>query len=304
MKLFSRFLPGSGWLQKKLKINAFKPKETKFFRDIVLKTIQHRRKTGQRANDLIDLMLDCMKPSNDENEDSLDMFQEDTKLIHKKKHAELEEDMVVANCLLFLVAGYDTTGMNLAFLVYYLSKHQEIQAKLQVEIDQAYLEHDGKIPDYNAIQELPYLDMCVMETLRMTAGSALLRACTKDYTFPNTNITVRKDDLVLIPGPGIHKDEKYYSDPDTFNPEHFSKEGKLSRSPYTFLGFGHGPRSCIGMRFALLETKVAALEILSSYTFVYSEKNAEFLVTDPDSMVGYVKGGLFAKAQKRSKDET
>ena len=38
-----------------------KPKETKFFKDIILQTIEHRRKTNHRENDLIDLMLDCIK---------------------------------------------------------------------------------------------------------------------------------------------------------------------------------------------------------------------------------------------------
>ena len=307
LKLFSRLIPGSGWLQKKLKIDAFKPKETRFFRDIVISTIQHRRKTGQKANDLIDLMLDCMKPSEEGNVENKDeegygLVEQDVNLKFKKKRVELNEDIVVSNCLLFLAAGYDTTGKTLAFLGYYLSKHPEIQANLQEEIDQAYSDNDGKVPEYNTIQELPYLDMCVLETLRLSGGEALIRACTKDYVLPNTDITIKRDDLVIIPGSGIHLDERYYPDPDTFNPENFRKERKQSRSPYTFLGFGQGPRACIGMRFALLATKVAIMGILRSYSFVYSEKNPVDLVIDPASMVGYVKEGLHAKVVRRSED--
>ncbi len=51
----------------------------------------------------------------------------------------------------------------------------------------------------------------------------------------------------------IMKDEKYFSNPEKFDPEHFSPEKKAERSPYTFLAFGQGPRNCIGMRFALLQ---------------------------------------------------
>jgi len=46
-----------------------------------------------------------------------------------------------------------------------------------------------------------------------------------------------------------------------FNPENFSKEAKAKRHPYTFLPFGQGPRSCIGMRFALLEMKIAFVQV-------------------------------------------
>ena len=106
----------------------------------------------------------------------------------------------------------------------------------------------------------------------------MIRACTKDYMLPKTDITIKRDDLVIIPGSGIHLDERYYPEPDTFNPENFSKERKQSRSPYTFQGFGQGPRACIGMRFALLATKVAIMSILRSYSFVYSEMNPVDLV--------------------------
>merc|ERR1711902_404309 len=59
--LFLKFLPGVSKLFKLFKINGFKPKETKFFRDIILQTIRTRRDTKERKNDLIDLMLDCIK---------------------------------------------------------------------------------------------------------------------------------------------------------------------------------------------------------------------------------------------------
>ena len=66
---------------------------------------------------------------------------------------------------------------------------------------------------------------------------------------------------------GIHQDERYYPNPHQFNPDNFSKEARQSRSPYTFLGFGQGPRACIGMRFALLEAKVAIAMVMQLRSF-------------------------------------
>merc|ERR1711915_321232 len=55
-----KFIPGAPSLFKLFKINTFKPTETRFFRDIILKTIHQRKASKERKNDLIDLMLDCI----------------------------------------------------------------------------------------------------------------------------------------------------------------------------------------------------------------------------------------------------
>ena len=53
----------------------------------------------------------------------------------------------------------------------------------------------------------------------------------------------------------IMKDEKYFNNPEKFDPDNFSPEKKAERNPYAFLAFGQGPRNCIGMRFALLQVQ-------------------------------------------------
>jgi cytochrome P450 len=300
-KAFSRVFPYSARLQKILGVNVLKPTETRFFRDVIKNSVKQRRLTGETRNDLVDRMIECMRPEQDqENSESQEQFETDMKFEHGKKIQELDEDIVVSTALNLLTAGYDTTSLTLSFMGYFLSKHPEIQTRLQNEIDQAYENNDGKHLDYQAIQALPYLEMCLLESLRhLTPIGAVLRACTKDYTFPGTNIKLRIDDMLIIPACGIHRDEQYYPEPEKFNPEHFSPEGKRSRSPYSFLAFGQGPRACIGMRFALLETKMAMIEVLYNYTFIYSDKNPDVLEVDPHSIMGYVKGGLHAKIQKR-----
>ena len=48
----------------------------------------------------------------------------------------------------------------------------------------------------------------------------------------------------------------------------FTAEERTKRPTTVHTPFGFGPRSCIGMRFALLETKIALMELLKRYTFV------------------------------------
>ena len=218
-----------------LRINTNKPRETKFFRDVIMKTIKMRRETKERKNDLIDLMLDAIKEEKEDegNEaEELDQYEKDMKLNHKKKGKQLDELHVVSTALILLVAGYDTTGSTLSYLAYELSKNPDIQEKLQEEIDQAFEEAGGKFPDYNLIQSLPYLDMVIHETLRVyTLVGANFRNCEKDYKLPDSNIYLKKGDGLSYNARVLHTNPKYWSHPDEFYPEHFSKEEKANRNP-------------------------------------------------------------------------
>lgn len=90
--------------------------------------------------------------------------------------------------------------------------------------------------------------MNVAESLRMHPPIAQLeRVCTEDYTFPDSDLTLKKGTTVQIPVIGLHYDPEYYPDPYKFNPYRFSLEEKAKRSPYVYLPFGIGQRNCIGM---------------------------------------------------------
>ena len=72
--------------------------------------------------------------------------------------------------------------------------------------------------------------MVIHETLRLHPPAGILtRVCVKDFTFDGLKIA--KDTQVQISTVGIHLDEKFYPNPEVFNPENFSKENKAKRSP-------------------------------------------------------------------------
>jgi len=301
---FSKFIPGVSWIYEMFNISIFKPTQTKYLRDVILNVLKVRKESGERRNDLIDLMLDCIeneqKVDINFNEDDQSQYDIDMKLVHDRKSKKNNRDRNCSKAIIFLVAGYDTTGMTLSFLAYAMSKNPDIQERLQEEVDQAFEDNDGTMPDYQTIQNLPFLDMVIHETLRYFNPIGLMtRTCTEDYTLPGTDIVVKKNDLLTFSTLGIHRDPEHYSHPDIFYPEHFSKEEKSARHPYAFQAFGQGPRACIGMRFALLEAKIAVLEVWRRFSFMGGNKTLEPLVLDPTSQLGWVKGGLWSGVKER-----
>ncbi len=68
---------------------------------------------------------------------------------------------------------------------------------------------------------------------------------------------------------------------------------------YAFLSFGHGPRNCIGMRFALYEAKAGLAAVFGKYRLVKTEHTPEKLTHDPTSQFGAAKEALLVKVEKR-----
>ena len=105
--------------------------------------------------------------------------------------------------------------------------------------------------------------------------------------------------MVQASASGIMMDERYFPEPRKFNPEHFSTENKAKRHPYAFLGFGLGPRNCIGMRLALLQLKICLTRMVYNYRLSPGEKMPAVLEVDPTKVNSDAKGGIWAKVQKR-----
>lgn len=81
------------------------------------------------------------------------------------------------------------------------------------------------------------------------AVSLLNRICVEDTSIPNANYTIPKGMRILISPPGLHHNPEYFPNPLKFDPTRFTKENLSTISPYVLMGFGEGPRNCIGKEF-------------------------------------------------------
>ncbi len=232
--------------------------DTKWLAETVRATIRHREETKTRRNDLIDLMMDAVKAAGSGDKNS-------------KTETAMDESIVMANCMLILSAGYDSTGGTLAHALFHVTVNPEIQERLRQEIDDAFDSRGigGDVLDYTTLNELEYLDQIVMETLRMyPAFNVHARECTQDYQMPGTDLVIRKGDEVIIPVMGFQYDQKLFPNPEQFNPERFTKEAAKERHSMAFMTFGLGPRNCMGLRFAMLDIKIAMVKMMRNFHLV------------------------------------
>nr|XP_032516872.1 cytochrome P450 6k1-like [Danaus plexippus plexippus] len=112
-----------------------------------------------------------------------------------------------------------------------------------------------------------YLDMAIKEAMRLHPSIATLsRRCVQNTVLPNGNIVVEKDTKIFIPVYELHHDEKYFPDPEAYKPERFSRENKHEIIEFTYLPFGKGNRTCIGMQYAHMQIKTGLVHMLRHFT--------------------------------------
>lgn len=256
---------------------SFGLENVEFFKDAALKILEDRKKSGKKRNDFLQLMMDAAKEELEkdapvENDKETDIgHEENNEQVFKPIYSSktLSNDEMVAQCVVFFLAGYDTTASTLSFTAYELALNPEIQDRAIAEIDEA-VNKTGEL-QYEAISEMKYLDCIISETLRKyPPATGTERTASDDYHIKSLNFTVTKDMTVGIPIYAIHHDPKYYPDPEKYDPDRFTPEQKATRHPYSYLPFGAGPRNCIAMRFALMEVKVCLAYVLSQCRFSVS----------------------------------
>nr|XP_034987358.1 cytochrome P450 3A29-like [Zootoca vivipara] len=246
--------PFTSPLLDKMNIHIFPSSAVNYFARAIGNIKREREQAkGKGRVDFLQLMIDSQKS---------DVQYESNGVSHSYK--ALTEEEMLAQAIIFIFAGYEATSNILGYMTYELATHPDVQRKLQAEID-AVLPNKAPIT-YDAVMQMEYLDMATNEILRMyPIGGRIERLCKKDVEL--NGITIPKGMTVMIPPTVLHYDPEYWSEPEEFRPERFSKENKESINPYVYLPFGAGPRNCLGMRFALLTLKAAVASLMQNFTF-------------------------------------
>lgn len=169
----------------------------------------------------------------------------------------LSDDEICNELIVFLAAGHDTTATTLAYALWALGHHRDMQQRVAAEVTD--LGDRDLTPD--DVPRLPYTVAVLHEALRLCPPAAAIgRMAMQDITVDGYRIPAG---TMLIAGVyAVHRDPHLWEDPLTFNPERFAAANPKTRDRWQYLPFGAGPRSCIGDHFAILEATLALATII------------------------------------------
>lgn len=256
--LFFRTVP---WLMQLLKIKVNEERETTFLRTLITESMKIREEKHIVRPDMINLLMEARKghlahsnQSNLDKDDSAGFATvEESNVGMRSVKREWSDNEILAQCFLFLLAGFETTSSVLSFTAYEIAVNPEVQNKLYEEIKEISEQLQGKKLSYDVLQKMKYMDMVVSESMRKWPPAPFVdRICNRKFKLDydvGRSVDVDVDINCWIPIVCFHHDPKYFPDPEKFDPERFSDENKSSINPNTYLPFGIGPRNCIGNFF-------------------------------------------------------
>lgn len=263
------------WLMNWFGIDLIKQEHSDYFAGLIRDTVRTREANGIIRPDMVHLLMQSRKGIL-KNQQEDDPEQEVSETTRSLPGPTMTESEMIGQCLFFFLAGFDTVSTALTFLAYELALNPDVQEKLSAEIAETHQSLNKRSITYEALHSMKYLDMVISESLRKwPSAPAVDRLCVQDYTLDDgqgLQFRMEKGIGIWIPIYGIHRDPKYYPEPDKFDPERFSEQRKGDIQPGTYLPFGIGPRNCIGMRFALMELKCIVYYLLLNFRLEKTER--------------------------------
>ncbi len=167
----------------------------------------------------------------------------------------LSDETLVAEMLAFLFAGYDTTASMLTSFFAAVIPRAEIVRILRQEASELR---------FSELQSQPMLEATLLETERLFPPLVFsMRGVERDITF--RNFTIAAGSRVAYSAWQIGRMPSLFERAGEFLPERFFDDKKAP--PYSILGFGGGPRTCIGKRFASLEMRLVIALLFRSFSF-------------------------------------
>jgi cytochrome P450 len=206
----------------------------------------------------------------------------------------------------FMIAGRDTTAQALSWSFFLLCCNPDEQVKVQSEVDTVLAAHSEAGADacacasacacacaggghisFAALQDMRYLECCIMEVLRLypSVPKEAKHAYGPD-TLPDGTV-IKGGELVSFAPYIMGRDPTLWEDPLAFRPARFAS---AKPSPFVFTAFQAGPRICLGQNMAILEMKLVLARVFREFTVRLGQERQS--VTYRNSITLPIKGGL------------
>ena len=200
---------------------------------LIYSIIESRKKTGERRDDLLDMLL----------------YAEDEDTGERMSTQQLRDE-----CVTLFAAGHETTAVSMAWTTYLITRNPAVMTKLVDTVQGADV----------SFQPGGYAAQIINESLRLYPPAwATSRFSHNDDQIGPHRIPARSTVLVLPYL--IHRDPAHWPNPEQFDPERFAPGRDKERHGYAHLPFGGGPRLCIGNMFALMEMQMLLTGLVKTF---------------------------------------
>jgi cytochrome P450 len=163
--------------------------------------------------------------------------------------------------LTLFLAGHETAALSLTWGAYLVATHPEIQERAAEEVFTVTGGGDLRAEHY---PHLRFVNAVVKEALRLYPPVwSLGRVATKDSALGSLPVVKGTDIWLCLHR--LHRDPRWYPEPERFRPERWL--GNQAQRRFTYAPFGVGPRVCIGQHFAMAETIFGLASMLRRFSF-------------------------------------
>lgn len=227
-----------------------KHKEMALETDVIIKEIvENRIKSDEKHNDLLEMLLETR---------------------YEETGEPMSTQQLIDEIKILFIAGHETTANALTFTFHLLANHPQIQQKGLDEI----LEIESQTSDIvEQLQKMTYINAVINESMRLYPPAWITdRENIEDDEL--LGYQIKGKTLIGVSFYELHRNPKYWKNPEEFNPERFLGEQKKESYKY-FYPFGAGPRMCIGLGFAMYEMSLTLSHIVKKYKVSSNKKDIQ-----------------------------
>lgn len=175
--------------------------------------------------------------------------------------ARMSDKQVRDEAVTLFLAGHETTALALAHTLFLLSKHPEVERKLHAELTDVLA---GRLPTAADVKALPYTERVLKESMRLFPP-AWTTGRQANETVELGGYEIPKGAQILISQWVVHRDPRWFPNPEGFDPERWTPERAKELPRYAYFPFGGGPRVCIGNHFAMMEATLILATIVQRW---------------------------------------
>lgn len=212
--------------------------------------VEERKKSKEHHNDLLDMLLETRYEDTGE---------------------PMSTQQLIDEIKILFIAGHETTANALTFTLHLLANHPEIQQKVLDEITEIEAQTNDVVEQ---LQKMTYINAVINESMRLYPPAWITDRENIDDD-EMLGYKIKDKTLIGVSFYELHRNPKYWKNPEIFDPERFLGEQKKESYKY-FYPFGAGPRMCIGLGFAVYEMGLTLSYLVKNYRISSAKKDIQF----------------------------